>query len=221
MSGAREQILTNIRRSLGRDAELSESVRAELVARIERRQRGPLPQVSGDLVKLFTQKLAAVSATYALVESAKQAVQEIANHLQKHQLAPEMVVSSEPLIQGLRWPEDWKVGYRVATGEDRVSVTGAFAAIAETGTLALLSGPSSPTTLRFLPDDHIVVIESQQIVAHVEDVWDLMREEYDGPPRSINLITGPSRTADVEQTIQLGAHGPRRLHVVILTHTHQ
>ena len=141
--------------------------------------------------------------------------------MQKHQLTPEIVVSSEPLIQGLLWPEDWKVGYRVATGEDHVSVTGAFAAIAETGTLALLSGPSSPTTLRFLPDDHIVVIESQQIVAHVEDVWDLMREEYDGPPRTMNLITGPSRTADVEQTIQLGAHGPRRLHVVILTDTDQ
>ena len=42
----------------------------------------------------------------------------------------------------------------------------------------------------------------------MEDAWDL--------PRAINIVSGPSRTADVEQTIQLGAHGPRRLHVLLL-----
>jgi L-lactate dehydrogenase complex protein LldG len=99
-----------------------------------------------------------------------------------------------------------------------VSVTGAFAAIAETGTLMLLSGPSGPTTLNFLPDNHIVVLRASQLVGAYEEAWGRLRELY-GPgklPRTVNLITGPSRTADIEQTIQLGAHGPRRLHILVV-----
>ena len=91
-----------------------------------------------------------------------------------------------------------------------------FAAIAETGTLVLLSGAHSPTTLNFLPDVHIVIVRRQQIVTHIEDVWRRTRSELEEMPRTVNLITGPSRTADIEQTIQLGAHGPRSLHVIVV-----
>jgi len=80
----------------------------------------------------------------------------------------------------------------------------------------LLSGAHSPTTLNFLPDVHIVIVRRQQIVTHIEDVWRRMRSEVNEVPRTINFITGPSRTADIEQTIQLGAHGPRSLHVVLV-----
>ncbi len=94
------------------------------------------------------------------------------------------------------------------------------AAVAETGTLMLASGPGTPTTLNFLPDTHIVVLRAGQIVASYEDGWDLIRARADGNPqtlpRTINMITGPSRTGDIEQRIQLGAHGPRRLHVVLV-----
>jgi len=50
----------------------------------------------------------------------------------------------------------------------------------------------------------------------MEDAWALLRAERCSLPRATNIITGPSRTADVEQTIQLGAHGPRRLHVLLM-----
>jgi L-lactate dehydrogenase complex protein LldG len=95
-------------------------------------------------------------------------------------------------------------------------LTEAFVGIAETGSLVLLSSVGSPTSLNFLPDNYLCVLRRDHIVRHIEDVWDRIRQQTDQLPRAINFVTGPSRTADVEQTIQLGAHGPRRLHVILL-----
>ena len=94
-------------------------------------------------------------------------------------------------------------------------VTGAVCGVAETGTLILTSGPDSPTTLNLLPDTHIVVLSTDSIVGSYEDGWDLLRARGE-LPRTVNMITGPSRTGDIEQTIQLGAHGPRRLHILLV-----
>ena len=105
---------------------------------------------------------------------------------------------------------------------DRVGVTGAVMGFAETGTLMMTSGPDHPSTLNFLPETHIVVLPAEKIGGAYEEGWAHLRAEG-GPdadggfmPRTVNLVTGPSRTADIEQTIALGAHGPRRLHIVIV-----
>ena len=103
-----------------------------------------------------------------------------------------------------------------AESGDSVAVTPCFAAVAETGTVVLLSSPESPTSLNFLPEDHIVVADAGRLVPYMEDVWPLLRKAPDGIPRTVNLISGPSKTADVEQTIQYGAHGPRRFHVILV-----
>ena len=99
-------------------------------------------------------------------------------------------------------------------------MTGAFAGIAETGTLMLRSGPESPSTLNFLPDTHMVVLRASQIRKSYEDGWDEIRRQMDSRPdslpRTVNFITGPSRTGDIEQKILMGAHGPRRLHIVLI-----
>ena len=97
---------------------------------------------------------------------------------------------------------------------DYISMTKAFAGIAETGTLMLLSGPHSQTAMNFLPDVHIVVLSAPHIVGPYEDAWSRIRAGGT-LPRTVNLITGPSRSADIEQTLQLGAHGPVQLHIVI------
>src|SRR5690606_24434733 len=98
-----------------------------------------------------------------------------------------------------------------AAEDDAVGLTTAYAGIAETGTIMLLSGPRTPTTLAFLPETSIIVLSTERIVRAYEDGFALLREEHGTLPRSINFITGPSRSGDIEQTIQLGAHGPRRL----------
>ena len=119
-------------------------------------------------------------------------------------------------LDGIPWPNTLGIRRGRSDGKDLVSVTGAFAGVAETGTLVLASGPEAPTTLNFLPDDHIVVLREHRLVRYLEDAWALLRKELGGMPRTVNCITGPSKTADVEQVIQEGAHGPRRLLVVLV-----
>ncbi len=105
-------------------------------------------------------------------------------------------------------------------GGDHAGLSWAYGAVAETGTLVMRSGPASPTTLNFLPDWHFVVLSTEDIAANYEQVWARLREEAepDTPvmPRTINWITGPSRTADIEQTLLLGAHGPRKLFILLI-----
>ena len=97
-----------------------------------------------------------------------------------------------------------------------------YAGIAETGTLMLPSSPGRPTTLNILPETEIVVLRATRVVGAYEEAWDLLRAENRDPltggpmPRNVMLVTGPSRSADIEQTLELGAHGPRRLHVVLV-----
>ena len=82
----------------------------------------------------------------------------------------------------------------------------------------MVSGADNPTTLNFLPDNHIVVLREADLAGDLETVWDRLRARYGKgiAPRTVNLITGPSRSGDIEQQIVLGAHGPRRLHIIIL-----
>jgi len=111
-----------------------------------------------------------------------------------------------------------KVSRGPSRGDDLAAVSHAFAAVAETGTLVLTSGPDNPTTLNFLPDVHIVAVRASDVAPDFETVMARLRAVH-GPgsmPRTVNLITGPSRSADIEQTLILGAHGPRRLHVVVV-----
>jgi L-lactate dehydrogenase complex protein LldG len=97
-------------------------------------------------------------------------------------------------------------------------VSHAFAAVAETGTLVLTSGADNPTTLNFLPDVHIVVVAARDVAPDFESALTRLRGRFGAGvmPRAVNMITGPSRSADIEQTLILGAHGPRKLHVVVV-----
>ncbi len=81
----------------------------------------------------------------------------------------------------------------------------------------LHSGPQTPTTLNFLPENHVVVVRASQVVGAYEEVWDRLRAANPAAlPRTVNMITGPSRTGDIELRLELGAHGPRRLHIVLI-----
>ncbi len=105
---------------------------------------------------------------------------------------------------------------RPTIGNDRLGVTGCFCAIAETGTLVVLSGADTPTATVLLPDTHVAIVRAERVVRGMEEMFVLVRAECGSLPRAINMISGPSRTGDIEQTIVLGAHGPYRLHVIVV-----
>jgi len=134
-------------------------------------------------------------------------------------LPARVIMGEDARLRDLPWEEAGvAVSYGRSFGDDLNSVSFAEAGIAETGTLAFVSGAHNPTTLNFLPDNHIVILRAIDIEADYEAVWARLRDRFGAGlmPRTVNLVTGPSRSADIEQKLLLGAHGPRRLHVIIV-----
>ncbi|MBV8338089.1 MAG: lactate utilization protein C [Alphaproteobacteria bacterium] len=221
MNEAREQILATIRRSLKRKR-LDPEREGELRARVARHQRNLVPARATALdhrgqIDLLVAMGQEVQATVSRVSSLAAIPDAVARYLAGENLPAELVLAPDPGLDQIPWEARplLKIRRGRAEAEDAVSLTPCFAAIAETGTLMLVSGSQTPTTLNFLPDTHIVVVRSEQVVATYEDGWDRLRAG-DGLPRTVNFITGPSRTGDIEQRIEFGAHGPRRLHIVLV-----
>ena len=224
MSESRERILAAVRNSLGR-GRLDPDREAELRARIAAHHRNLLPARATAIdererVELFIAMAEEVQTTVTRVSSPAAVPEAVARYLASENLPAELVMAPDPSLDEFPW-KNWPLLHirrGPAEAEDRVGLTPCHAAIAETGTLMLVSGAQTPTTLNFLPETHIVVVRRDQVVATYEDGWDRMRtgSKTEGLPRAVNFITGPSRTADIEQHIELGAHGPRRLHIVLV-----
>ena len=222
MTEARTQILNGIRRSLRR-GELGGDARAAVEQRLAAPPRGPvvaraqLPQA--EKVALFCQWAEANNATVARVAPAD-VPGEVTAYLARNNLPATAAMAPSPQLEGYDWASQKMLSLRRGRAEasDHVAITGAFAGIAETGTLVMTSGPDHPVSLNLLPDTHVVVLREADIVSGYEDVWSRLRARYgkNAMPRTVNTITGPSRTGDIEQTIELGAHGPRRMHIVVV-----
>ncbi len=200
MSIARENILKRVRASqiAGQAHSLPELIR---------------PLINADHIVQFREKLELGGGSLSRVKDHAAAAALIIDFLIEKQLPMQLRLA--PALQHMQWDDRVEVSYGKSNGNDLVSATPAFCAIAETGSVILLSGSDSPTSLNFLPDFHFVIVESSQLVPHIEDAWVKLRQNK-AVPRTINMITGPSKTADVEQTLQIGAHGPRQLKVIFI-----
>jgi len=221
MSGARAEIFAGIRRSLKR-GRLDPAHEKALRERAEAHRRNLVPARAASLdhprrVELFAAMAEEVQATVARVGSPAVVPEEVARYLAAENLPAELVLAPDPSLDAMPWHERPLLRLRRGRAEagDAVSLTPCYAAVAETGTLMLVSGSATPTTLNFLPDTHIVVVNADQVVATYEDGWDRLRAAG-AMPRAVNFITGPSRTGDIEQRIELGAHAPRRLHIILV-----
>ncbi|MGB5080270.1 MAG: lactate utilization protein C [Burkholderiales bacterium] len=213
---AREKILSRIRKAQGRGGSRpAPAERAAIDTYLRAHPRGTLPPVEDDRVARFRSRAEALLCTCDEAAGTADVPAAVARYLRAGNLP----------LSGCVWPQladlDWKgagvaLEPRAAQDSDAVGVTGVFAAIAETGTLVLASGPDTPATVSLLPETHVAIVPAARIVAHMEDAWGLARAEFGGLPRVVNFVSGPSRTADIDQQIVLGAHGPYRVHVVIL-----
>ena len=177
----------------------------------------------GDLehrISVFTRYMEAVGGSVEVLDESYDVPASVARHLRDNNLPARIRRGKDEALAKMPW-------HRAATLEviegpaqdaDTASLSHAFAGAAESGTVILVSGPDNPTTLNFLPEMHIVVLDAKDLHGDYEEGLRQLRERYGAGkmPRAINMISGPSRTADIEQTIVRPAHGPRNMHVIIV-----
>jgi len=211
---ARANILARIRTRQGKAVTPRNAERENVAQFIAEHPQSPRPFVDADLVARFRDRALNLTTSVEDLDSLQELPAAVARYLAEKQLSKSAVC----------WPEfamlDWagqglQVDTRPARDADLIGITGAFCAIAETGTLMMCSGRDTPATASLLPETHIAVVSCSRILAGMEDAWDLLRREIGGMPRAVNFVSGPSRTADIEQTVTLGAHGPYRVHVLL------
>lgn len=222
MTTARTDIFSSIRRSLAVKGD--ERTRLQIVAeRLDRAPKGVIPargQVSGEaLVEVFRAQAEASLATVRVVDFVAEVPRAVAEFLRDHNLPATLRMGDDPRLKAMPWGETaLEMSQGCSDGGDLNAVSHALAGVAESGTAVMVSGPENPSTLNFLPDNHIVVIAAKDIAGDYERVFAKLRATYGKGqlPRTVNFITGPSRSGDIEQTLLLGAHGPRRLHVLVV-----
>ncbi len=220
MSEAKNEILTRLRRALATDTE--EARRRAVAARLFRHEPVLIPsraRVEGEeRITLFTEMAEAVQTDVQRLDSFAEIATAASRYLRLHNLPQKLVAAPDPLLDAAGW--DRQPLLRVRRGnagpEDAVGMTLAFAGIAETGTLMLVSAPERPVMLAFLPETCIVVLPLSRLDGAYEESWARLRALSPVPSRAVNFVTGPSRTADIANALTLGAHGPKRLLVLLV-----
>ena len=219
---SRDAILSRVRKALRKDP-ADARPRVDADAYIAAHRHGPRPAQSADLIARFVERAGDMASTVERVGALAEIPAAVARYLDALELP--LALAAQKSHQGVCWSEfaslDWTgaglaIEARPTLGHDRLGITGTFCAIAETGTLVLLSGADTPTATALLPDTHVAVVRADRIVAGMEEAFALVRAERGDMPRALNMISGPSRTGDIEQTIVLGAHGPFRVHILLL-----
>ena len=203
--------------------------RANILQKLKGLESGPyttpvpvLPefvQQSDSLTQLLKRKLEAVKSSVDIVDSIGQTGQSIVNFLKAHHCSMEVGVIPGAEVESLSLGQDLQFFPCEGFAECHTILTRAPFGIAETGTVVLPSSLQRPTLANFLPDNCIVLLNETDILPYLEDALLAVQTSDAGMPRALNLISGPSKTADIEQTLVYGAHGPIQLHVIIRADT--
>lgn len=215
-SAARQAIFNRIRTAQNRVAEPTQAERDAVKDYIEQHSQGPRPAIGSDHVAHFRAQAERMSDTVEAVPDMAGVPAAVARYLDGIGVGRSAIAWKT--LTDMNWSDaGLEVEFRRPRNEDLVGITGVFCAVAETGSLMLMSGPESWSSASLLPETHIAIVPASRIVAHMEDAFSLARAEGVDMPRAINFISGPSRTGDIEQTIVLGAHGPYRVHVILVS----
>ena len=214
-SATRERLLKKIRNLQRRPDSYAAQERQSALHYIEQQLKGPEPVCRQEPHVTFLEQSKRLFTTIDHVATFNDVPQAVMSYLQRENLGSHVTVW--PKLSGLPWNTTALIcKFDAPIGSDMVGVSGTVGAIAETGTLVMASGPDTPASTHLLPETHIAVLERSRIVHTMEDAFALVKSELGRMPRALNLVSGPSRTADIEQTIVLGAHGPYRVHVIIV-----
>ncbi len=221
---SRDAILSKIRAGLG--AKPGDGARRAIAeARIGAKARHLTPARVKDksraqLLGLFRGFLEREAATVVEVASRQDVPSAVAAYLRSNNLPARIRVGGDVRLTQLPWGSQPHLELLLGRAQpgDQVGLTHASAAVAETGTLVLASGPDNPVTLNFLPETHIIIVEERDLVPAYEDAWEAIRARFGdrAMPRTVNFISGSSRTGDVGGRLVMGAHGPQRMCVVVV-----
>ncbi len=219
---SRDLVLGSIRRSLGVSG--TESTRRHVTGeRLARHPRGIVPERGAQpprrRLNLFRAMLAEANGSTEEIASMEDVPAAVTAYLRAKNLPLSVRRGEDPRLASVPWEREGALEVTTgrSDGHQLASVSHAFKGVAETGTLVLTSGGDNPTTLNFLPEHHIVVLDAKDVVGDYESVWDALRRKVGAKmPRTVNWITGASRSADIEQVLLNGAHGPKGLHVIVV-----
>ena len=220
---ARDSILSKIRSARQRGSD-DTARRITVAMRLADHPTGIIPQrgqVEGAArVDLFVAQAEKVSSSVVRVATSADVPAAVAAYLRSKNLPQAIRRGGDARLSALPFDGEPQLTVSVgpSDGHDLAGLSQAIAGIAETGTVMLTSGPDNPTTLNFLPEHHLVVVDAADLVGDYETAFARLRAIHgEGVmPRAVNLVTGPSRSGDIEQTILLGAHGPRSLHLIVV-----
>ena len=224
---SREFILGAVRRGLRRGV-LPEDQALALRARMVAHPRHLIPARSrvghAEQVALFLRNIEKEFGSFVRVADLASVPDAVAEYLAAQNLPGDFAIAPHPEFDAIDWSVRPLLVRRAGRAEasDLVSLQHGYAGVAETGTLMLPGVAERPTTLNLLSDTFIVVLRASRVVGAYEEAWDMLRAEHVDArsggfmPRNVMLVTGPSRSADIESTLELGAHGPRRLHVILI-----
>ena len=203
MATAREEILNSLKNAIHPEPEMPD-FDAPVYHAIEK-----------SLGQAFKENLEAVNGSVYLCKSEEELVEKLKTVLQN---IPETeVVCAEDDLQELLA----KNGIQHQNYENRqqaieAGITSCEFLIAHTGSVMVSSALQGGRQLSVYPPQHIVIARKDQLVDYLHTAYTKIREKYpDQLPSQITLVTGPSRTADIEKTLVMGAHGPRELHVFL------
>jgi L-lactate dehydrogenase complex protein LldG len=220
--GSRDAILGRVKKAIKATGDRAKAA-ADAQGYLAAHAQGPRPRMQDDLAARFMQRATDMESTVERIAGRLDIPGAVARYLDALALPP--MLAAQKSQAGVCWPAfadlDWagaglQIAVRPTAGDDRLGITGCFCAIAETGTLVVLTGSDSPTATTLLPDTHVAIVRADRIVSGMEEAFALIRAERGRLPRAVNMISGPSRTGDIEQTIVLGAHGPYRVHILLL-----
>ncbi len=214
-SAARQAIFSRIRKAQNRPAEPTPAELAQVSDYLGHHEAGPQPDLGSDLVGRFRAQALRTSQTLDEVAGLDDVPAAAARYIDSIGV-PKSAIAWQSLT-ALPWQASGiRVDFRPPVDKDLVGITGCFCAVAETGTLMLLSGADTFASAALLPETHIAMVPVSRVVGSIEDAFALAKKERGELPRATNFISGPSRTGDIEQTIVLGAHGPYRVHVILV-----
>lgn len=214
-SAARQAIFSRIRKAQNRPPEPTATELAQVADYLSHHDAGPRPEIGSDPVARFREQALRTSQTVDQVSGMADVPAAAARYLDSIGVARSAIAWQT--LASLDWQAAGiQVDFRTPVDQDLVGITGCFCAVAETGTLMLLSGPETFASAALLPETHIAIVPVSRVVRSIEDAFALAKKERGELPRATNFISGPSRTGDIEQTIVLGAHGPYRVHVILV-----